>query len=125
MEEYLANDDSGSIPAGGLDGRWRVERLGGLLPPMPGVSKEIHGGRGKTRFGSLLSLPFRVERRADCIALVYSPPLSALVDKLTVGSGDSLAGRAVLGGYELGRFRMVRIQQQPGRYRQPSGGERG
>ncbi len=91
---------------------------------MLGVSKEIRGKRGKTRFG-FLSLPFRVERRADCTALVYSPPFSALVDRLTAGSGDSLVGRARLGGYELGYFRMVRIQQQLSKRRRPPGGECG
>lgn len=77
---------------------------------MPGASKEIRGERGKTRFGPFSSLPFRIEKREDCIALVYSSPFSILIDELTAGSGGSWVGRAMLGGYELGWFRMVRAR---------------
>ncbi len=93
----------------GLDGRWRVQRLGGVLPPMVGVSKAIRGRRGKVRLGPLPGPPFRVESRGEGIALVYLPPLSAFTDELEAGSGDSWEGRTLFGGYVLGRFRMTRV----------------
>jgi len=31
-----------------LDGVWAVKRTGGLLPPLVGIRKDIHGTRGKT-----------------------------------------------------------------------------
>ena len=93
-----------------LEGRWRVERLGGLLPPMVGVSKEIRGRRGKVSLGPLPGPPFRVETRGGRVALVYRPPLSMLKDELEAGSGDAWLGRTLLGGRELGRFRMTRAE---------------
>lgn len=106
--EVPANRRSGGDrnPMSKLEGRWRVERLSGMLPPMVGVSKEILGERGKTRLGPLLSLPFQIEKREDCIVFVY--PSSMLVDEIRYASEDSWVGRAVLAGYELGRFRIVR-----------------
>jgi hypothetical protein len=65
-----------------LEGDWRVERLGGFLPPMIGVQKRIRGESGETRIQPLPGWPFRVERRGGRISLVYYPPLSALVDEL-------------------------------------------
>jgi ferritin-like metal-binding protein YciE len=94
---------------GDLGGDWRVERLGGLLPPMVGVWKRIRGERGETHLGPLLRYPFRVERRGGRPALVYRPPFSALVDELSGEDGDLWLGRATLGGRTLGRFRMTRI----------------
>lgn len=111
MEETAIESGRDRGPAGDLAGRWQVERLSGILPPMPGVNKEISDARGRTKLGPLPVLPFRVESHEDCIALVYRPPFSVLVDKLTADSGDSWVGRTTLGGYELGRFRMVRVRQ--------------
>jgi ferritin-like metal-binding protein YciE len=91
------------------DGVWRVERTGGLLPPMVGVWKRIEGGRGETRLGPLLRFPFRVERRGGLVFLVYRPPFSALVDEISPGDRDLWHGRAMLGGRPVGRFRMTRI----------------
>lgn len=93
----------------GLDGRWRVERLGGMLPPMVGVSKEIRGGRGKVWLGPLPGPSFRVENRGEVIALVYRPPLSALTDELEAASKNSWVGQTLFGGYALGRFQMTRV----------------
>src|SRR5919202_2022942 len=90
-----------------LEGDWRVERRGGLLPPMVGVRKRIRGDRGETCVGALPCWPFRVERREGRVALVYSPPFSAIVDELWAGAGGSWLGRSTLGGRELGRFRMI------------------
>ena|SRR5215210_5636292 len=93
-----------------LEGDWRVERLGGLLPPMIGIWKRIHGDRGQTRIGPLWpGAPFRlVQRREGHVALVYRPPLWGLVDELSAEADGSWLGRAMLGGRELGRFRMTR-----------------
>jgi len=88
-----------------LDGRWRVRRLGGLLPPMVGVRKRIRGDRGETSAGPLPGLPFRVEKGEVRVVLRYAPPL---VDELTPEAGGSWLGRTMLGGRELGRFRMTR-----------------
>jgi ferritin-like metal-binding protein YciE len=93
---------------GSLEGDWRVERVDGLLPPMVGVRKRIRGGRGETRAGPLLAWPFRVERRQEQFTLVYYPPFSGLVDEVRAAPDGSWLGRSVLGGRELGRFRMVR-----------------
>ena len=93
-----------------LEGRWRVERLGGLLPPMLGLSKEIRGRRGKISLGPLPGPPFRVETRGGRVALVYRPPLSMLKDELETGSGGAWLSRTLLDGRELGRFRMTRAE---------------
>jgi hypothetical protein len=92
-----------------LEGRWRVERLSGALPPMVAVHKEIHGKQGETRFGHLLGLRFRIEEREDCPALVYRPPFSMLVDEVRKRTDDSWLGETTLGGRALGRFRMTRV----------------
>jgi ferritin-like metal-binding protein YciE len=91
-----------------VEGDWRVERLGGFLPPMLGLRKRIRGDRGETRVGALPGWPFRVERREGRVALVYLPPLSAIVDELWTGAEGSWLGRSAFGGRELGRFRMIR-----------------
>jgi hypothetical protein len=59
-----------------LDGTWRVERLSGVLPPLP-IRKRITGDSGVTRIG-LVRLPFRVEG----MTLRYRPPLHAFADEL-------------------------------------------
>jgi hypothetical protein len=92
-----------------LEGRWRVERLSGALPPMVAVHKKIHGKRGETRFGHFLALPFRIEQREDCPALVYRLSFSTLVDEVRKQTEDSWLGETILGGRALGRFRMTRV----------------
>ena len=86
-----------------LDGTWKVERVGGLLPPLVGVRKVIHGVRGRTELGPLPGAPFDVRG----LELHYRRPFSALVDLLEP-DGDGFRGRATLFGRELGRFRMRR-----------------
>jgi hypothetical protein len=87
-----------------LDGRWRVIRTGGLLPPLFGVEKRIAGDRGETRLGPLPGLPFRVVG----LELHYRPPLSGFVDVL---EPDELGfrGRATFRGTEFGRFVIRRL----------------
>jgi len=103
-----------------LEGLWRVERVGGVLPPMVGVRKRIEGASGETRVGPLVGWPFGVERRGEGFALVYRPPFSAFVDEVRPGPGDSWAGRSLFGELELGRFSLRRI----GAKSQPLKGER-
>jgi ferritin-like metal-binding protein YciE len=91
-----------------LDGRWRVRRTGGLLPPMFGARKRIRGDRGVTAAGPLPGIPFRVQRKGECATLTYRPPLSMFVDELTPEAGGSWLGRTTLGGREVGKFRMTR-----------------
>ncbi len=86
-----------------LDGWWRLRRVGGLLPPLPGVRKRIHGDRGETRIGPLPGPPFRVVGNA----LRYAPPFSGFVDVLEP-DGDRVQGRATFRGREFGRFEMRR-----------------
>lgn len=92
----------------GLDGDWRVERTGGLLSPMPGVWKRIHGNRGETRLGLLPGVPFRVEARLAGAALIYRAPFSMIIDELRPTPDGVWLGRTMLYGRELGRFRMQR-----------------
>jgi ferritin-like metal-binding protein YciE len=75
---------------------------------MVGVHKRIRGERGTTDVGFLPGWPFRLERRAGWVALVYRPPFSAFVDEIRAEADGSWVGRSTLGGLELGRFRMVR-----------------
>ena len=91
------------------DGYWRVERTGGLLPPMIGVRKHVRGQRGETRVGPLLRWPFRLEDRAEYVALIYDPPFSLWVDELRPEGTDVWSGTATFAGREIGWFRMVRI----------------
>lgn len=91
-----------------LEGDWKVERRGGLLPPMFGVWKRIRGGRGSTRVGVLPGVPFKIEEREDRVALVYHSPLGVFVDEIQAQPDGSWEGRATVGGREFGRFRMSR-----------------
>jgi len=91
-----------------LEGDWRVERLSGLLPPMLGIWKRIRDGRGSTRFGPLLGVPFRLEQREGCVALIYYPPFSMLVDELWAQPDGSWLGRSTFARREVGWFWMKR-----------------
>lgn len=82
-----------------LEGRWRVERTGGLLPPLYGITKRIEGDRGETLIGGLVGIPFRVEG----LDLHYLGPLRGLVDALEP-DGGGFRGVAYLFGREYGRF---------------------
>jgi ferritin-like metal-binding protein YciE len=87
-----------------LDGSWEVERTGGFLPPLYGVSKRIRGTRGETLVAGRLGIPFEVRGRE----LHYTGPLSGLVDALEPEDGE-LQGRTTYRGVEIGRFAMRRL----------------
>lgn len=80
---------------------------------MPGVQKRISGGRGATWVGPLPALPFRLEQREGYITLLYLLPGQLLVDELQAGEDGSWLGRTILGGQEIGRFRMTRKSSSP------------
>ncbi len=86
---------------GHLDRIWSVHRVGGLLPPLPGVVKEIHGPRGETRIGPLPGAPFAVEG----LVLRYERPFSGFVDVLEP-AGVGYRGRATFRGRDFGRFEL-------------------
>jgi hypothetical protein len=88
-----------------LDGRWKVERTGGLLPPLLGVTKDIAGNRGKTFVGRVVGVPFEVEG----LRLHYVAPFRGFVDVLE-SDGEGHSGRATFRGREFGRFRMLPIE---------------
>ncbi len=88
-------------PVEELDGVWKVERVGGALPPLVGVRKRIDGSRGVTAVGPLPGVPFRVEG----LSLRYRAPFSGFVDVLE-HDGDGYRGRATFRGREYGRFRL-------------------
>jgi hypothetical protein len=88
-----------------LDGVWNVRRLGGLLPPMAGVHKRIHGTTGKTTLGPLPGAQFDVVG----LSLRYRAPFTGFVDELEP-VGDGFLGRATFKGRELGRFALERIE---------------
>ena len=96
-----------------IEGTWRVERLGGALPPMVGVWKRIVRDRGETHgetwIGPSPVWPFRGERREGGVALVYRRPFSGLVDELRPEPDGSWTGRSTLFGRELGTFRLTPI----------------
>lgn len=89
-----------STPSG-LEGRWRVERVSGLLPPA-GLAKRIGPGRGSTRLGPLPLALFRVRGRTlDYLVWPVRDELRRAAD----GTWD---GRGLVFGREFCRFRLVR-----------------
>ncbi len=87
-----------------LDGDWTVTRTGGLLPPLAGVRKRIHGGRGHTAVGPFPGVPFEVVG----LELRYRSPFRAFVDVLEPAGEDAYSGRATFRGRTFGRFRLTR-----------------
>jgi hypothetical protein len=86
-----------------LDGTWDVHRVSGFLPPLVGVRKRITGSAGKTVVGPL-SVSFDVVGRE----LRYTAPLAGIVDVLEPDD-EGWHGRTLVGGRELGRFRLRRV----------------
>jgi hypothetical protein len=87
-----------------LDGVWKVERVGGLLPPLLGMTKHIQGTAGETRVGFSPGVPFDVVG----LSLRYRAPFRSFVDELEP-SGDGYLGRATFRGRVFGRFALIRI----------------
>jgi len=92
------------VDSGSLDGVWKVERVGGALPPLYGCRKRINGRRGTTEFWHVPALPFEVRG----LELHYRPPFNVLVDVLEP-QDDGYFGRATIAGREFGQFRMRRV----------------
>ncbi|MFL5922113.1 MAG: ferritin-like domain-containing protein [Gaiellaceae bacterium] len=92
-----------------LDGSWNVKRLGGLLPPLVGVRKRIHGGRGETTIGRLPGAPFDVVG----LELRYRAPLRDFVDVLEPQAAGYV-GRATFRGRTFGRFALERVSNRGG-----------
>ena len=86
-----------------LEGRWKVRRESGLLPPR-GVSKRIGAGSGWTLLLGLPVAPFRVERAGEGRTLRYR--LLPIRDELSLRADGSWAGRGLLLGREFCRFRL-------------------
>lgn len=93
-----------------LEGVWNVERLSGPLP-VAGVWKRVWGVQGETRVWGSPGIPFMLERREKCVALVYRPPLAFLVDELRLEESSSWIGRATVAGLGYAWFRMVPMEQ--------------
>ena len=85
-----------------LDGVWKVERVGGALPPMTGVRKRIDGDRGVTLAG-----PVKMRFEVRGLELRYRPPFAGLVDLLE-RDGDGYRGRATFLGRQFGSFRLTK-----------------
>jgi hypothetical protein len=95
----------GSAPAHPV-GRFALERLGGLLPPLRPVVKEIGpDGRGVTRVGPL-RLPFRCEAGQSGVRLRYPWTGGLLVDELRPEPDGSWYGEGLFLGRRYGSFRM-------------------
>lgn len=90
-----------------LDGVWKVERTGGLLPPLIGVTKHISRGRGETRIARLPGAPFDV----DGLSLRYRAPFTGFVDEL-VPATVGYSGRATFLGREFGTFRLLPLESR-------------
>ena len=88
-----------------LDGVWNVKRVGGVLPPMAGVRKEISGTSGSTKLGRLPGAPFDVVG----LTLRYRGVFRGFVDELTP-DGAGFRGRATFRGREYGKFELERIE---------------
>ena len=86
-----------------LDGVWNVKRTSGLLPPMAGVRKVIHGTSGETKLGPLPGAPFDVVG----LSLRYRAPFAGFVDELEP-EGVGYLGHATFRGCEFGRFALER-----------------
>jgi len=108
-ESGIRKTTKGRASRAELEGRWRVERLSGALPPLIGAHKEIQGNRGATRFGPVPGVSFRIEEREDYLAFVYRLPSSMLIDEVREESEGSWLGEATLAGRAFGRFRMTRV----------------
>jgi hypothetical protein len=91
-----------------LDGRWILERSGGLLPPLGLLHKRIHGRHGATHLGRRARIPFRIRGGPDRPELVYAGPLRFVVDRLMPDGAGGWTGETRALGIVIGRFGMRR-----------------
>lgn len=84
------------IPA---SGRYRVERISGLLPP--GLGKTIEGDRGVTTLAGRPLARFGTAGRS----LIYD--WLPIRDRLEQQADGSWTGRGIVAGVEFCRFRLV------------------
>jgi ferritin-like metal-binding protein YciE len=91
----------------GLDGTWNVRRTSGLLPPLAGVRKRIHGASGETTVGPLPGARFDVVG----LELRYRAPFAGFIDVLEP-HGEAYRGRATFRGQVFGRFAMERVSNR-------------
>jgi hypothetical protein len=88
-----------------LDGRWKVIRTGGLLPPFLGlVHKQISGSTGRT-IAAGVGVPFDIVG----LELRYRTPFRGVVDELAPADPDTFAGMTRLFGRPVGTFRLERM----------------
>ena len=88
-----------------LDGVWDVRRTGGLLPPLYGVRKEIHGTQGRTLLpGGVVGVPFDVVG----LELHYRAPFAGFVDIVTPNE-SGFSGRATFRRRRFGSFELSRV----------------
>ena len=109
VSEHVTIGVGGPPPPAELDGTWKVDRTGGLLPPLYGVTKHIQGGTGTTRVGPLPGLSFDVVG----LELRYRMPFAGWVDVLDRRADGSYGGRAQLFGRTVGTFAMRRVRPEP------------
>jgi ferritin-like metal-binding protein YciE len=89
-----------------LDGVWDVKRTGGILPPLYGVRKEIHGTHGKTLLpGGSVGVPFDVVG----LELHYRAPFTGFID-LLVPHDTGFLGHATFRRRAFGRFELTAIR---------------
>ena len=89
----------GRPPAGPPDGRYRVERISGLLPP--GLGKTIRANRGVTTLAGRPLAHFGVAGRS----LIYD--WLPVRDRLERDPDGCWTGRGIVAGVEFCRFRLV------------------
>jgi hypothetical protein len=86
-----------------LEGRWKVERIRGLLPPF--VYKEIRGLVGRTYLGPVPVGSFDLAGTAAKVSLLYR--LWPVRDEVRLEVDGTWSGRAYFFGREFCRFRLV------------------
>jgi ferritin-like metal-binding protein YciE len=93
-----------------LDGTWDVSRTRGLLPPLIGVRKEIHGTEGSTiLLHRAAGAPFDVVG----LELHYRRPFTGFVDVLSPVA-DGYEGRSTFRGRTFAHFRMTAATTEGG-----------
>lgn len=98
-------DDRGTlIVVADLSGVWKVQRTGGVLPPMFGVRKVIRDDRGETKLGRLPGVPFDVRG----YSLHYRGLLVGFVDELEPNNGG-FCGWATYRGKPFATFTLRRL----------------